>query len=327
MTEPTETPDLRWRAPIAVALLAVMALLGAACGDQAAGPPVPETPADQSDFPVEVEGANGTVTIEGRPSRIVSLSPSLTEMLFAIDAGDQVVAVDDQSNFPREAPTTELSGFSPNVEAIAGEEPDLVVLSNDIEDVVTGLGGLDIPVLLLEAPADLSGTYDQIEKLGAATGHVDDAEELVSSMKEEITELSGRVPEPEEPLTYFHELGPELYSATSATFIGSIYELAGLRNIADAVPDQAGGYPQLSEEFIIDADPDFIFLADTKCCEQSLETVAERPGWSDITAVKQEQVVELDDDVASRWGPRVVDFLRTVVTAVETPASQAREAA
>lgn len=326
MTEPTETPDRRWRAPLAVALLAVMALLGAACGDQAAGPPVPETPADQSDFPVEVEGANGTVTIESRPNQIVSLSPTATEMLFAIGAGDQVKAVDDQSDYPPEAPTTDLSGFTPNLEAIAAEEPDLVVVSNDIEDVVNGLGGLDIPVLLLPAAVDLSDTYEQIETLGAATGHVDDAEELVSSMKAEISELSARAPEPEDPPTYYHELDPSLYSVTSATFAGKVYELAGLRNIADEVPDDAGGYPQLSAEFIIDADPDYIFLAHTTSGESG-EAVAQRPGWSEITAVKEGNVVVVDEDIASRWGPRVVDFLRAVVAAIGAPDSEAKEAA
>ncbi|MBW3536254.1 MAG: ABC transporter substrate-binding protein [Actinobacteria bacterium] len=325
MTEPTETPNRRWRAPLAVALLAVMALLGAACGDQAAGPPVPETPAESA-FPVDVQGANGTVTIESRPNRIVSLAPSLTEMLFAIGAGDQVVAVDDQSNFPPEAPTTDLSGFTPNLEAIAAQEPDLVVVSNDIEDLVDGLAGLDIPVLLLEAPTDLSGTYEQIETLGAATGHTADAEELVSSMKEEITELSGRVPEPEEPLTYYHELDPTLFSVTSATFIGNVYGLAGLRNIADAAPDDAGGYPQLSAEFIIDADPDYIFLAHTTSGEAG-EAVAQRPGWSQMTAVKEGNVVVVDADIASRWGPRVVDFLRAVVDAVGAPTADAKDAA
>lgn len=302
--------------------LALLAVLAAGCADRQSGPPVPETPADKSDFPTEVKGANGTITIESRPSKIVSLSATATEMLFAIDAGDQVVAVDSTSNFPPEAPKTDLSAFTPNLEAIAGHEPDLVVVSDDIQDLLAGLERLNIPALHLPAAQKLDDTYSQIEALGAATGHTDDAEELTSKMKEEISALTARVPEPEEPLTYFHELDNTLYSVTSATFVGELYGLAGLRNIADAVPDQAGGYPQLSSEFIVDADPDLIFLADTKCCGQSVETVKQRPGWSGIAAVKSSRVVALDDDIASRWGPRVVDFLRTVVEAVE-PALQA----
>lgn len=309
------------------AILALLALLGTGCADRQSGPPVPETPADKSDFPTKIKAANGTVEIKSRPNKIVSMSATATEMLFAIDAGDQVVAVDSTSNFPPEAPKTDLSAFTPNVEAIAANEPDLVVLSDDIEDVVAGLEGLDIPVLLLPAAQKLDDTYAQINTLGQATGHRDDAQELVSSMKEEISELAGRVAEPAEPLTYYHELGTDLYTLTSATFAGAIYELVGLRNIADEVPDQAGGYPQLSAEFIIEADPDFIFLADTKCCNESPETVRARAGWSGITAVKAGQVVALDDDIASRWGPRIVDFLRTVVEAVEKAAGEQADAA
>ena len=303
------------RRPIAI-LLGLLAVAATACGGQSAAPPVPETPADGSDFPVTVDGANGFVEIADRPTKIVSLSPTATEMLFAIEAGQQVVAVDDQSNFPPEVPVTDLSGFTPNIEAIAAKEPDLVIVSNDIEDVVAGLGKLDIDTLLLPAAEALSDTYDQIETLGAATGHTDEAEELVSTMKDQIEELAGRVPEPEEPLTYYHELDQTYFSVTSATFAGKIYDLVGLRNIADAVPDQAGGYPQLSSEYIVEADPDFIFLADTKCCGQSTETVAARPGWASITAVEKGQVIPLDDDIASRWGPRIVDYLRTIVEGV-----------
>jgi iron complex transport system substrate-binding protein len=303
------------RRPIAV-LLGLLAVAATACGGQSAAPPVPETPADRSDFPVTVEGANGLIEIADRPTKIVSLSATATEMLFAIEAGPQVVAVDDQSNFPPEAPMTDLSNFTPNIEAIAAKEPDLVIVSDDIKDVVAGLGKLDIDTLQLPAAETLSDTYNQIETLGAATGHADEADELVSTMKDQIEELAGRVPEPAEPLTYYHELDQNYFSVTSATFVGKIYDLVGLRNIADAVPDQAGGYPQLSSEYIVDADPDYIFLADTKCCGQSPETVAARPGWASISAVEKGRVIPLDDDIASRWGPRIVDFLRAIVEGV-----------
>ena len=303
------------------ATLTLLVLLITGCGERSAGPPVPETPADRSDFPVTVEAANGSIEIESRPRKIVSLSATATEMLFAIDAGEQVVAVDSTSNFPAEAPKTDLSAFTPNLEAIAGYEPDLVVVYDDIQDLIAGLGRLEIPTLHFPAATKLDESYAQIEALGAATGHSDDAAELTSKMKEEIGALAARVPEPAEPLTYYHELDNTLFSLTSATFAGEVYGMAGLRNIADAAPDQAGGYPQLSNEFIVDANPDFIFLADTKCCGQSLATVSQRPGWQRIDAVEARRVIPLDDDIASRWGPRVVDLFRTIVEAVE-PALQ-----
>jgi iron complex transport system substrate-binding protein len=251
------------------------------------------------------------------PQQIVSLSATATEMLFAIDAGDLVVAVDDQSNYPAEAPKTDLSGFTPNVEAIAGYEPDLVVLSNDIEGVVAQLDGLGIETLLLPAATTLDESYAQIEQLGAATGHIAEAAEVVLGIQTRIEDAVARVPETEAPLTYYHELDSTLYSVTSKTFLGEVYALAGLENIADPADSAGGGYPQLSAEFLVDADPDLVFLADTKCCGENATTFGARPGFDVLTAVENGAVVELDDDIASRWGPRTADLLETVVDALE----------
>ena len=266
------------------------------------------------------DAADGTTTTEATeeapPSRIVSLAPTPTEMLFAIGAGDQVVAVDAQSNYPDGVPTTDLSGFEPNVEAVVGYEPDLVVLTDDVGDVVAGLEAADVETLLLPAATTLDDSYEQLEQLGEATGHEEEAADVVSDMQEDIEEITASLPEPEgEAPTYYHELDDTLFTATSETFIGEIYGLVGLENIADAV-DDGSGYPQLSAEYLIEQNPDLIFLADTKCCGQSAETVAARPGWDQLDAVTQDHVVELDDDIASRWGPRVVDLLRTVADEV-----------
>ena len=296
------------------ALVAVLLALGlAACGgdDDAAAPATSSAAVDTNAapaFPVTVEADNGTLTIEERPEAVISLSPTATESLFAIGAGEQVIAVDDQSNYPAEAPVTDLSGFQPNVEAIAGYEPDLVVASYDPGGLVKGLEKLDIPVLLQDAAPDLEGAYDQIETLGAATGNAEGAEEVVESMRAEIEKLAGSVPAAA-GTTVYHELGPDFFTATSDTFIGSVYELFGLVNIADAAADaDSGGYPQLTAEYIVSENPDLIVLADTKCCEQTAETVEKRAGWDQISAVANGNIVEADDDITSRWGPRTVDF-------------------
>ncbi|MGH8874903.1 MAG: ABC transporter substrate-binding protein [Acidimicrobiia bacterium] len=268
-------------------------------------------------FPVTIKTGAGEVTVEERPERVVSLSPTATEMLFALGAGGQVVATDDFSNYPAEAQVTEKlgSGFEVNVEAVAAAEPDLVVLSFESGEVVESFRALGIPALLHPAAETLEDTHAQIEQLGAATGHGAEATELVAGMQAEIEEIASEVPEPPQPLTYYHELTTNLDSVTSATFIGQIYGLVGLRSIADETTG-AGPYPQLSAEFIIESDPDLIFLADVQCCGVTAQTIAERPGWGTLTAVEQARVVELDGDVASRWGPRVVDFLRTVANEV-----------
>ena len=301
---------------IAVGLVLVASiLLGPACASptsQVGSVPRSAASPQQSPFPVSVRAANGEVHIVKRPDRIVSLSPTATEMLFAIGAGDQVLAVDEQSNYPPQAPMTKLSGYQPNVEAVAKYSPDLTVISDNPGDFAKSLGELSIPVMLEPAAENLDDTYAQIEQLGAATGHAAEAGQLVASMKSDIQRLVASAPKFDHPPTYYHELDQTYYTATSSTFIGQIYGLLGLRSIADEAKGGAPGYPQLSAEFIIKADPDIIFLVDTKCCGQSAATVAKRPGWDRITAVKDGAVVGLDDDVASRWGPRVVEFLQVV---------------
>jgi cobalamin transport system substrate-binding protein len=302
------------------ALVAAASLAMYACGGDDGGGGAAEAPSQTTTaamFPVTVEGASGkALTITSRPERIVSLSPTATEMLFAIGAGGQVKAVDDQSNFPQQAPRTKLSGFQPNVEAIAGYRPDLVLLSNDEQDVVAGLDRLSIPTLLLPAAQKLDGTYGQIELVGKATGHRSEATATVTKMKADIDAIVAGIPERAAPLTYYHELDDTLFSVTSQTFIGQIYSLVGLKNIADKADKEGSGYPQLSPEYLVKADPDLIFLADTKCCGQSAQTLAKRSGFANLAAVKNGTVIPLDDDIASRWGPRVVDFLRTVAAAV-----------
>ena len=298
-------------------IAAVLFLLLGSCGESTTPNASPETPSTAAAFPVTIAAANGDVTLEEPPERIVSLSPTATEMLFAIGAGDQVEAVDDQSNYPPDAPVTDLSGFEPNVEAIASYEPDLVVYATEPGDLGASLEGLGIPALQQDAAASLDDVYAQIDQLGMATGNPTESAELVDGMRGDIDTIVASIEPAEPPLSFYHELDDTYYSVTSSTFIGQLYALIGLVNIADEAKGAGGGYPQLSAEYIIQANPDLIFLADTKCCGQSSATVAERPGWSRIDSVEGGDVISLDDDIASRWGPRVVDFLRRIAAAVE----------
>ncbi|MEX0868930.1 MAG: ABC transporter substrate-binding protein [Nitriliruptoraceae bacterium] len=268
----------------------------------------------EGDYPVTV----GSLEIDRRPERIVSLSPSATEMLFAIGAGDAVVAADEYSDYPAEAPTTDLSGFQPNVEAIAAWEPDLVVASDDLGDLAVSLEAVGIPLLLQPAPADVEGVYAHLADLGLATGEIDGAADVISKMQAEIASIVNAAPETDEPRTYYHELAPDHYSITSSTFIGEVYRLANLISIADAAGETGNPYPQLSPEFILDADPDLILLADVACCDVTAESIRQRPGWDTLTAVVRGSIIELDEDVASRWGPRIVELLRDVVDALDT---------
>ena len=251
---------------------------------------------------------------DGQPAgqRIVSISPTGTEMLFAIGAGDRVVAVDQFSYYPEEAPVTGLDGWNPNVEAIASYDPDLVVMHTSA-DVGASLEALGIEVWAHDAPVAFEDVYAQIEQLGAVTGQTDEAAALVAGMQARIAELVAAAPDAS-GISYYHELDNTLYTVTSDTFIGQVYSLFGLANVADPADadGSAWGYPQLSDEYLVDADPDVILLADTLCCGQNAQTVAARPGWDELTAVQAGRIVELDDDVASRWGPRLVDFIAAI---------------
>ena len=263
-------------------------------------------------FPLTLTTAGGTVTIPHQPTRIVSLSATATEDLYAVGAGTPVVAVDSYSDYPANAPRTSLSGFQPNVEAIAGYRPDLVLVSDDTNNIVSQLGKLSIPVLVEPPATDLDGVYTQIDQIGEATGHPSQAAAEVASLKQQVQSALTSVPVSAKSLSVYHELDQTYYSATSKTFIGQVYRLLGVRNIADAAPGSTS-YPQLSSEYIISANPDLIVLADTVCCNQSLATVKTRPGWDAITAVKTGAVVPVKDEIASEWGPRIVLFIQAVV--------------
>lgn len=199
-------------------------------------------------FPVTISNNGADVTITEKPDAIISLSPTATEMLFAIGAGSQVIAVDDQSTYPTEAPISDLSGFTPNVEAIVAKQPDLVVVSNDIDNLVSSLQAANVPVLLESAASDLDGTYAQMTELGLATGQIQGAADAVAKMKADVKAALDSLTKPATEVSFYHELDPTFYSVTSTTFVGQLYALAGLTNIADAATDAAssGGYPQLS---------------------------------------------------------------------------------
>ena len=271
-------------------------------------------------FPTTVDAANGPVTIKREPTRIVSLDPTATEDLYAIGAGTQVVAVDQDSDYPPGVPVTGLSGLTPNIEAIARYNPSLVVASQNSGGLVSGLGKLGIPVLIEPAATTLSGVYRQIEQIGQATGHYNQAAEVVTNMQEVIGDAVAQVGTRYRGMTYYWELsGDPYYSATSATLIGHILDMFGLKNIADAAGKPAdGGYPVLSGQYIIAARPQFIFLQDDQPAYggQTPAMVAARPGWAVIPAVRDHDTFSLNDDVASRWGPRVPSLVNALANAL-----------
>ena len=325
---------IHFRASTRTLALAAMAVVSAAaalagCASAASTPagtassPAASSPAAAagSSFPVTLAASNGSVTIKAKPVRIVSLAPTATEDLYAVGAGPQVVAVDQDSDYPPGVPVTKLSGLTPNLEAIARYRPDLVISYQNANGLVTGLGKLGIPVLIEPAAATLADAYAQIGQIGQATGHLTQARRVVATMKAQIAWYVRQAGAAHPGLTYYWELTANpFYSVTSSTFIGQIVGLFGLKSIADAADKASdGGYPELSEEYIIKAQPRIIFLADNQAADggQTPAVVSKRPGWSAIPAVQDHEVIGLNDDIASRWGPRLPQLVAEIAQAVE----------
>jgi iron complex transport system substrate-binding protein len=319
------------KSPSPVAVITAFAAIVAAvmlsgCGSSGSSTPAPAastTPAASAAaaFPVTLTAANGAVTIKSRPARIVSLDPTATEDLYAVGAGPQVVAVDDDSDYPANAPKTSLSGLTPNIEAIAKYNPSLVVASQNSGGLVSGMTKLGVPVVIEPAVSTIDAAYAQIEQIGAATGHAAQAATVVTGMKQQIAADVAKAGTAHKGVTYYWELSSSpYYSATSSTFIGQVVGLFGLKNIADAVSKPAdGGYPELSQEYIVTAKPQIIFLADNQAADggQTPAVVAKRPGWAGIPAVKNHLVIGLNDDIASRWGPRLPQLVAEIAAAIQ----------
>jgi iron complex transport system substrate-binding protein len=310
-----------------VALVLALAVAGCAESSGGDGQGGSARATGEEGFPVTVRDARRLVTVEERPTRIVSLSPSATETLFALGAGRQVIAVDSESDHPPRAPRTDLSAHQPNVEAIVEYRPDLVVMPALVPaDVPAGLRRVGLTVLLEPAPANLDDAYHQMRELGRVTGHAAAGRRLARQVRERVERLIAAAPSGR-PLDLFHELDPDLFSASSRNFIGRVYRRLGLHNIADPAARRSGNpYPQVSSEAVVSADPDLIVLADAECCGQTPAKVARRPGWEGIAAVRSGAVVAIDDDVASRWGPRIPAFVERVVEAMKLARGSARGA-
>jgi iron complex transport system substrate-binding protein len=275
-------------------------------------------------YPMTVKAGNGSVTIKAQPTRIISLSATATEDLYAVGAGSEVVAVDSDSDYPPTAPRTSLSGLTPNIEAIAKYNPSLVVAQEDSGGLVAGLAKLGVPVLIEPAATDLGAAYSQIEQLGAATGHLSQAATVVSGMQKSIAATVEKAGKALTDTYYWEVSANPYYSATSKTLFGELVGLFGLRNIADNADKPAdGGYPQLTEEYIVTANPQVIFLTDNQASDggQTPATVEARAGWSTVSAVTNKAVFGLNDDIAARWGPRLPELVQEIAQAVAQASS------
>jgi iron complex transport system substrate-binding protein len=265
-------------------------------------------------YPLTVKFGGYVTKIPKKPTKIISLSPSATEIFFALGAGSQILAVDSLSNFPTNAPISQISAFEPNVEAVIAKKPDLVLLSvesmksSQTRDALMKFG---IPVLMEKAPLTLKDVYAENTMLARVTDRQAAGLKLNASMAKSIKNIVAKA-DKSTKVRIFHELDDTYYSVTSNTFIGKVYKEFGAVNIADAASGaDSSGYPQLSAEYLVKSDPQVIFLADAQY-GVTADSVSKRAGWSQISAVKNNKIVELPADIPSRWGPRLVNFYRLI---------------
>lgn len=296
---------------------ALAALLLVGCGDEDA-PATNEagaTPAGAATFPRTItDSSNTKVTIAAPPKRIVSLSPAATEILFAIGAGDRVVGTDKFSNYPEAATKTSKVDYSkPDPEAVLALNPDLVIMVTRQEEQVKQFRDLKLTVLYFEEAATVDGVFDSIALFGDLTGQDTQARQLVASMRTRVDAITSKLGGVTKGPRVFYEITSDLYTASPETFIGSMLTLLKAQNVAAGATSD---FPQLTAEAVIAADPEVIFLADAEFLSQGPETVAARPGWANMSAVKYRRIYPIDDDVASRPGPRIVEAMEIAAKAL-----------
>lgn len=297
-----------WRTILmAVALLAM--LTAAACSNDdspSSSDTTPET-AGVSGFPFTfIDSGETAVVFEAPPDRIISYSPGATEILFAIGAGDQVIATDDFSNFPEAVLTLpKLTYSNPGPEPAVALDPSVVIMASQQEQQVDQFRELGMRVLFVREAESLEGVLQNIAELGALTGHRDEADALVASLQSRIDAVAEALTNVETGPVVFYELDSTLYTVSPETFIGGLLTVLKARNVAAG---STSPFPQLTAEALIAADPEVIILADAAFGE-SLESVSARPGWSGVSAVVNRQVFGVDPDVMSRPGPRIVEAL------------------
>lgn len=293
---------------LSLILISLLAGLSACAPSQAAKTAAPV---------VLTDGLGREVRLEAVPQRIVSLAPSTTEILYAIGAGPQMVGRDEFSNYPEEALALTSVGGSMgdyNLEQIVSLKPDLVLAAEiNTPEQVKALEDLGLTVYYLSNPASVEGVYDLLTTAGQLTGRTSEAQALVDNLKTRVGAVKAKAAQAQTAPKVFYELDgsdpAKPWTAGSGTFIDQLITLAGGENVAASME---GSWGQFSQEALLVANPDFILLGDA-AYGTTPEQVAARPGWDQITAVKNGEVLPFNDDTVSRPGPRLVDALEELL--------------
>ena len=273
-----------------------------------------EAVAEAEAYLVTSDGLGREVTLAAPAQRVVPHAPSITELLFAVGASDQVVGRNEFSDYPAEAASIDSVGGSMgeySVEAIVALEPDLVLAAEiNTPELVKQLEDLGLTVFYVNNPTTIEEMYGSLENVAALTGH--DVTELIESLKARVAVIDEKIAPISARPSVFYEIDAtdpaKPYTYGPGTFGNLLIERAGGFNIGNEAAD---AYPQLSLEQIVVANPSIILLGDAMW-GITTESVLARPGWETIEAVKSNQIFPIDDNLISRPGPRLVDGLEAL---------------
>jgi iron complex transport system substrate-binding protein len=266
---------------------------------------------DSEGFPVHIVDDMGrNVVIDREPQRIISLAPSNTEILFALNLGERIAGVTEYCDYPQEANNKEkIGGFStPNIEKVISLNPDLVIATSMHQKAVEELERLGVPVIVL-FPKKVSDVLNNITLIGRATGQEDVAEGLVKDLKarmDAVTDKTGKIPEGKRPRVYYEVWHDPLITAGPDTFVDDLITLAGGINIAG---DSKTSYPEISLEVVIQKDPQIFIYSHHGNSRQEIEQIYSRQNWQDISAIKNKRVYIIDQNLVQRATPRLIDGL------------------
>jgi iron complex transport system substrate-binding protein len=306
-----------------LAMVAAVMILGG-CGDTQPEPKQEDRAADeqQTDFPVTVKDALGDeVVIDKKPEKIISLIPSNTEIVYALENGEAIVGVTDFDNYPEEAMSKEkIGGIEFNIEKMISLKPDLIFAHESTADgAAAGLQQLrdaGIDIVVVNDAQNLDGVYTSIEMIGEAIGETEKAAGLVDDMKNRFAELKKQAEaiKTDQQKTVFVEVSPapEIYAAGKNTFIDEMLTLIGAKN---AIGDMEG-WPKVDQEAIVERNPDVVVTTYGYYSEKPVEQVLGRQGWNNVKAVKDQQVFDVHSDLVTRSGPRLAEGAEELAKAI-----------
>ena len=252
-------------------------------------------------------------TQENNEMKIISLSTTHTEIIQSLEAENTLVGVDafSEVDFPVEI----IDAYTVTAEELVPLNPDIVIIAFDFNGIVEGLKAQEINYVLLPPAKNLDDVYAQISTIGDIVNKKNEASSTIRDMKLGINRIINN--SNYQDVNVYHEIGYSygIYSVNSESLIGEIYNLLGVTNIANSEEDPYGsGYPALSEEMVIESDPDFIVVGHSDYLNKDLSI---RDGWSDISAVQNSRVVFLDDTLASNWGTTTLQLVEVLAATFE----------